>query len=316
MKLRFKHSIIPAIALMVVAGSPASAQLLGGSGGGGLTGGLGGTIGQTTGTITGTITGSASGEKSVDTRAGRVRGSGQAKGSASSSSTGTTNVLNNPVTGAASGTADGSANGSADATLVGTDFVRATAADGVTRTRGAIDTARGTAGSAIGHAQSASTNATSSVNGSASGMGSIAGNGGGMAQGGLGQLAASGSAAANGAGMFAIEPGMPVEDVKGRVIGYVQQVEQTKSGVVQAVTVEVGNRVATLPAANFSGSGDALVTGMTKGELKSVGKDQAAEDANQTAAPQTSGSAPATTKSGNSSRGGVKEREGSTQKER
>ena len=84
----------------------------------------------------------------------------------------------------------------------------------------------------------------------------------------------AGSAAANGAGMFAIEPGMPIEDAKGRVIGYVQQIKQTKQGVVQAVTVEVGDRVATLPAAHFSGSGEALVTGMTKGELRSAAKDQ------------------------------------------
>lgn len=315
MKSRFKYSIIPAIALMAAAGSPASAQLLGGSGGGGLTGGLGGTIGQTTGTITGTATGSASGEKSIDTRAGRVRGSGQAKGSASSSSTGGTNILNNPVSGAASGAADGSVNGGADATLVGTDFVRATAADGIARTHSTIDTAHGTAGSAVGQVRSATTSAAGSAMGSASGTGSIAGNGSAMAQGGLGQLAASGSAAANGAGMFAIEPGMPVEDAKGRVIGYVQQVEQTKSGVVQAVTVEVGNRIATLPAANFSGSGDALVTGMTKGELKSVGKDQAADDANPTAAPQPAGNTPAPTKSGNNSRG-AREREGDTHNER
>lgn len=85
--------------------------------------------------------------------------------------------------------------------------------------------------------------------------------------------------------MFAIEPGMPIEDAKGRVIGYVQQVKQTKQGVVQAVTVEVGDRIATLPAANFSGSGDALVTGMTKGELKSTAKKQDASPPSSDAMP-------------------------------
>ncbi|WP_325544937.1 hypothetical protein [Sphingopyxis sp.] len=68
--------------------------------------------------------------------------------------------------------------------------------------------------------------------------------------------------------MFAVEPGMPVTDPRGKVIGYVQAVRQTGGGVVDAVTVEVGNRVATLPAASFAGSGDMLVTGMTKGQLK------------------------------------------------
>ncbi|HWW58715.1 MAG TPA: hypothetical protein VN047_17615 [Sphingopyxis sp.] len=61
---------------------------------------------------------------------------------------------------------------------------------------------------------------------------------------------------------------MPVTDPRGKVIGYVQAVRQTGGGVVDAVTVEVGNRVATLPAASFAGSGDMLVTGMTKGQLK------------------------------------------------
>ena len=126
---------------------------------------------------------------------------------------------------------------------------------------------RSTAGNAVGTAPG-----LGSLTGSAAGNGSTMGQG--MASGGLGQLAAAGSGAANGAGMFAIEPGMPIEDPKGRVIGYVQQVKQTKQGVVQAVTVEVGDRVATLPASNFSGSGEALVTGMTKGELKSAAKDQ------------------------------------------
>ena len=126
---------------------------------------------------------------------------------------------------------------------------------------------RSTAGNAVGTAPG-----LGSLTGSAAGNGSTMGQG--MASGGLGQLAAAGSGAANGAGMFAIEPGMPIQDPRGRVIGYVQQVQHTKQGVVQAVTVEVGDRVATLPAANFSGSGEALVTGMTKGGLKSAAENQ------------------------------------------
>ena len=96
-----------------------------------------------------------------------------------------------------------------------------------------------------------------------------------MAMGNLGQLAASGSSAANAGGMFAVAPGMPIEDPKGRVVGYVQSVKQSGGGVVQSVIVESGNRTAELPAANFAGSGDVLVTGMTKGEVKKMSKEQA-----------------------------------------
>jgi len=45
---------------------------------------------------------------------------------------------------------------------------------------------------------------------------------------------------------------------------------------VQAVTVEVGDRFATLPAASFTGSGDMLVTGMTKGQFKDAAREQEA----------------------------------------
>src|SRR3546814_18156205 len=56
----------------------------------------------------------------------------------------------------------------------------------------------------------------------------------------------------------------------------VQELRQTGRGVVEAVKVEVGNRVATLPAASFAGSGDVLVTGMTKGQLKETAEQQEA----------------------------------------
>ena len=49
---------------------------------------------------------------------------------------------------------------------------------------------------------------------------------------------------------------------------------QTGRGVVEGVTVEVGNRVATLPAASFAGAGDVLVTGMTKGQLQNAAEQQ------------------------------------------
>lgn len=321
MKITFKHSVIPAIALAFGVSNPAQAQLLGGSGGlgGGLTGGLGGSIERTTGSIAGSSTGSIQGGKQVDRKSGRVRGSGSAQGSSTGSVTGGTTVLDRPVNGTSSGSASASKSGSIDAQLLGTDAVRGVAQDGAARGRGAVDTVRGTAsstgGSAVGSARSVAGNAVGTASGAASLAGSTSGSGTGMADGmssgGLGQLAASGSAAADGAGMFAIEPGMPIEDAKGRVVGYVQQVQQTEQGVVQAVTVEVGDRVATLPAANFSGSGDALVTGMAKGQLTSAAKQQEA---------QNNESAPASSEAASSGkpadRSGVQSRENNNDKER
>jgi hypothetical protein len=70
-----------------------------------------------------------------------------------------------------------------------------------------------------------------------------------------------------------------VTDAKGRAIGTVQDVRTTASGKVRDVVVAVGNRTATLPAANFSGSGDALVSAMGKGEVKDAAKDQAKDQA-------------------------------------
>jgi hypothetical protein len=89
-------------------------------------------------------------------------------------------------------------------------------------------------------------------------------------------LAATGSAAANLAGSFDVSPGMVVEDARGRTIGTVQSVRTTANGVVDTVLVEVGNRTAALPAANFSGSGNALVSAMGKGEVKDEAKSQQA----------------------------------------
>ena len=316
MKNSIIYSVIPAIALAFAINTPASAQLLGSGGGlgGGLTGGLGGSIERTTGTATGSSTGSIQGQKQIDRKSGRVSGNGQAQGSTTGTVTGS-NAANN---GSATGSANASKSGSIDAQLVGTDFVRGTGQEAVGLGRGTVEVVRGTATSAAGSARSAAGNAA----GTASGAGSIAGNGsamgGGMsddmASGSLGQLVASGSFAASKSGNFAIEPGMPIEDAKGRTIGYVQSVKQTKQGVVEAVTVETGNRMATLPAASFSGEGDALVTGMTKGEMKSVAKQQDAQRTN--AAPATSQAGPQdnTANSGKSA-GGQRTRESNNVKD-
>jgi len=61
---------------------------------------------------------------------------------------------------------------------------------------------------------------------------------------------------------------MIVRDSSGRAIGEVQQLRTTANGAIDSVIVEVGNRTATLPADNFTLSGDALVSAMTRGEVR------------------------------------------------
>ncbi|NIJ35662.1 hypothetical protein FHR22_000311 [Sphingopyxis panaciterrae] len=276
-----KHIFISAIALAASAmafSAPASAQLLGGSGGlgGNLGGTLGGTLANPTGPIGGTIgstgelTGSGRGETHIDRRSGRVQGKGNAGANGKGSADGNGNLLGNPVRGNADGSGSASGNGSLDAQAVGTDYIGQTAHGAVSSSQGAASTLTGTARGAAGHVRDQAGGALPGVPGTASAAGSAAGS----FQGSLGQLAAAGSGAASGTGMFAVEPGMAVTDARGKVIGHVQELRQTGRGVVQAVAVEVGNRVATLPAANFAGSGDVLVTGMTKGQLKESAEQQ------------------------------------------
>jgi hypothetical protein len=81
-------------------------------------------------------------------------------------------------------------------------------------------------------------------------------------------LALAGSAAAAGAGSFDVQPGMTVVDAKDRVIGTVRDVRSEADGRVRAVLVQIGDRVATLPAANFSGEGSVLVSAMKRSEVK------------------------------------------------
>ncbi|SKB60120.1 hypothetical protein [Sphingopyxis flava] len=278
MEYRTLISAAALIASTLVPAAPASAQLLGGGGrlGGGLGGTLGGTLGNPTAPIGGTIgtagdiIGSGRGDIEVDRRSGRVRGEGDAdaRGQGSAGA----DLLGDRLGAEASGSGRASGSGSVEAQSVGTDFVGETARGAVGTMRGVASTATGTARDAVGPLGDRASSTLSNASGSATGSGSAAGS----FQGSLGQLAATGSGAASGDGMFAVAPGMPIADPRGKVIGYVHDVRQTGGGVVEAVSVEVGDRVATLPAASFSGAGNMLVTGMTKGELKEEAKRQEA----------------------------------------
>jgi hypothetical protein len=132
--------------------------------------------------------------------------------------------------------------------------VQAVGTDAVT---GALNSTVGTAGNVAGSAMG-------SANGAAGATGSASG----AANAGLGSLAAAGSAAANAAGAISVSPGMIVRDTAGRAIGTVGQVRATANGAADTVMVEVGDQVAALPADNFSVSGDALVSAMSRGEVR------------------------------------------------
>ena len=148
--------------------------------------------------------------------------------------------------------------------MVGTNALGSVARNGVATARGAVSRGRETALNTGAEA----INPLGGVAGRLAG----AGNAGGSI--GLSGLALTGTAAADGAGTFDVARGMDVTDARGRVIGTVQQVRTTASGAVQAVTVAIGKRVADLPAANFSGSGNVLVSQMGKAEITRTAKDQ------------------------------------------
>lgn len=279
-----KNLIASTITIALIGAAPASAQLLGGSGGlgGALGGTLGGTlgsdtIGRTTGTITGRggVTSSTRIDRSIDTRSGEVATDAESNSSADGSLIGAADLPNNVVTGSADGSASSSANGSTSANLIGTDAVRSTAGQ-------VVGTARNTAGRARSVASGAATNVVNSTSGAGSLAGQAAGSSSAMAMGDLGQLAASGSTAANAGGMFAVAPGMPIQDAEGRIVGQVRSVRQSAAGVVQSVIVEAGNRTAELPAANFAGSGNVLVTGMSKGEINKASQAQSSVPQDET----------------------------------
>lgn len=270
---------------LAIAASPVSAQLLGGGGGGGLGGGLGGALGSGLG---GTLGGNLGGTlRSPDTmadgtlrRSGRTdvrtdrqvdRRSGHARVGGSASSEGSTLLDGNSPLGGGSAATHGSGNasGSADAQLIGTDALRSTARGAMDEARGlarrgreAVGSVRDTAGgarNAVGNAVgSTAGDATGSAGGSAAGAGGVGNN----------MLALAGSAAANGAGSVDVRPGMSVVDATGRAIGTVRDLRSEADGRVRQVLVQVGDRVATLPAANFSGQGSVLVSAMKRGDVQ------------------------------------------------
>jgi len=279
---------------LALAATPASAQLLGGGAGGGLGGSLGGSLGGLGGAGNGSLGGmiergplssdsitssrtTSRADRSVDTRKGRVKASDST--STDSSLASTSRIGKRAIN--ANGAASGNANGDIDAQLVGTDAVRGAMGQGMDnagsvarRTRataGALtDRARSTAGNAGVRTRTAAGDVVSRANnvqGAAAGTASGTLSGANGSASGSGNLALAGSGA-TGLGAFPVNPGMVVTDAKGRAIGTVQSARSTAQGKIQSVLVKVGHKTAELPAANFSGSGNVLVSAMGKGDVK------------------------------------------------
>ncbi|MDB5715870.1 MAG: hypothetical protein JWO15_3267 [Sphingomonadales bacterium] len=278
--------LIGAAALALLSANPASAQLLGGGGlggsmgGGGMLGGgmggaggmlggagsLGGTFGSGIGRMPDTVTdttgrtsNSARADKSVNRRTGHVSATGN--GSTDSALANTNSVAGRSVGG--SGAASASGSGALDAQLIGTDTVRSVG-----------NMAAGKADSTAQQTRETSKSATPAAK---SNPGGITGNG---AMTGAGTLSGGPkmlTLAGNGAGSFDALPGMNVNDAKGRFIGTVSKFESTSTGRVEKVVMKVGNRTASLPASNFTGSGDVLVSTMPKKDVTTEAKKQDAK---------------------------------------
>lgn len=71
-----------------------------------------------------------------------------------------------------------------------------------------------------------------------------------------------------------VDTGTVVRDTSGQVVGRVHAVRRTAEGAVHSVLVQVGDRVATLPAANFGVTGDVLVSAMSRADVRREARSQ------------------------------------------
>lgn len=293
-----KTLALASAAALIALANPANAQLLGGGLGGGFGGGASiiptipvlpplpsvPSVPNVGANAVGNVTGSAAAATShnVDTRSGKAgaSASGNAQGNGSLTQTATA-PLGSTAT-VANGSANASGSGRADAQLIGTDALSSTAGQAVDVTKqaagsarsqasGLVSGARDKAGSALNGAGQAAGSATANLTGAADGSVSALG----------GNLALAGSLAGNSAGSFDVKPGMKLFDASGEKIGKVKDVIADAHGTVQELVVKVDGAVATLPAANFSGNGELLVSAMGEGAIKSTAAEQKAEPQSQ-----------------------------------
>lgn len=117
-------------------------------------------------------------------------------------------------------------------------------------------------------AGSAAGSVTGAAAGSANGAGGMA-----MSNG-AGSLALAGSLASSANGAFALSKGMNVLGPDGEKIGKIRDVIADSRGQVRELLVKVDGEKALLPAANFSGSGNAVISAMGEGQIKQIAQQQ------------------------------------------
>lgn len=271
-------------AALVLTTMPAHAQIIGGGGiGGTLSGTLGGagsigsvgspldTIGSATrGTVNSTA--NTTGSQSVNRKSGSVQVDRSADASGEGSVAQTVSTPSRMISGSGSGRASGSASSSANAQLIGTDDVRQTVAGANSTTRALVSGAANAGRNAASAVSQTAGNSVGTASGSA--KGSAGGNASGLFSGAAGQLVAAGSLAAAGDANFEVSKGMRVLGPDGDRLGKVRGVIADSRGQVQALLVKIDGATATLPAANFSGSGNAVVSAMGEGQIKDAAKSQ------------------------------------------
>jgi hypothetical protein len=269
---------------LLLAAVPAHAQLIGGGGiGGALGGSLGGagrignagspidTVGSATRNSVNS-TARSTGSQNVDRKAGTVHADRSADASATGTIAQTVSTPTRTVSSTGSASAAGSASGSADAQLIGTDAVRQTAGGAMGTTRDVAARAGSTGRNTVGATRQIVGNAAGNASGQA--VGSANGSSSGLFSGAAGQLAVAGSLAATGDGTFTVNKGMTVLGPDGNRLGKVRGVIADTRGQVRAVLVKVAGATATLPAANFSGRGNALVSAMGQSQVRNAAAKQ------------------------------------------
>jgi hypothetical protein len=263
------RTVILASAGLFLSTMPVHAQLLGGAIGSAI-GGVGSigapmdTLGSATG---GTLRGAVStrGNHKADVKTGEVRAERSVEASLAGDLAQTTSVAGQSATGTGVGAGSASGSGTAGTQLIGTDAARhpsgeltataASAAGGVVQAPSAISRTGGSV-SALTGALTGSLNGSGAVNGD-----SLSG-------------AIAGAAGASAAGQAQAAEGMPLLAPSGDHIGRVQQVLTDTEGRVRQVLVRVGETTALLPAANFSVSGNTLLSGMTQAQIENAAEEQ------------------------------------------
>ena len=217
--------------------------------------------------------GSTSGSQTVNRKSGKVHADRSASATGGGDLSHAVGTPTRMISGTASGNASGNGSGSLDAQLLGTDAVRGTAQSARGTAGGAAQMARGTAGDAGSGALAGVGGLTTSLTGTLSGSGSASGSGGGA--GSLGAVSGAGEASGAGEGGFQVTRGMPVLAPDGERIGKVRQLFTNGRGEVQQMLVKIDDATALLPAANFSASGNAVMSAMTESQIQQAATQQA-----------------------------------------